>query len=423
MNYSETQALADRFHSAGFDVVGLEGEAGGDVYIINSCTVTAESDKKTRRAFAHLKKQNPNALMVLTGCMTQVNPTSADGMGADIVTGTLNRAALPELVKRRLAAEAPLIEVPSHVRGEEFEKLSAATSERTRAFLKIQDGCDRYCSYCIIPYARGPLRSMPPDEVEENTRMAVAAARTGQIEHKEIVLTGINLASYGREFGMNIADAAERAAKGGAERIRLGSVEPDLMTPDVLERLAALQAFCPQFHLSLQSGSDSVLHRMGRHYDTALYADTVSRIKAFFDNPSLTTDVMVGFPGESEEEFAQSLAFCERMGFLRLHVFSYSPRDGTRAAKMPDQIPDSVKKRRYSEMTELGSKLALRFYEGQQGKTAAVLVESKNQGFYEGYSANYTPVRIVRTGPNLRGSILQVRLTGFDSKGCMGEMI
>lgn len=417
VNYSETQALADRFHSAGFDVLGLDGEEGGDVYVLNSCTVTAESDRKTRKAFAHFKKQNPNALMVLTGCMTQANPESADNMGADIITGTLNRAALPELVKRRLAQQAPIKEIPAHVRGEAFERLSAATSERTRAFLKIQDGCDRYCSYCIIPFARGPLRSMSPEEIEENTQKAVAAG------HREIVLAGINLASYGRESGRNIADAVERAAKGGAQRIRLGSVEPDLMTDEVLRRLAAIPSFCPQFHLSLQSGSDTVLRRMGRHYDTALYADTASHIHAFFDNPSLTTDVMVGFPGETEEEFAQNLAFCERMGFLRLHVFSYSPRDGTKAAKMPDQIPATVKKWRYGQMAQLGGRLALRFYEGQQGKIAEVLAESENGEYFEGYSANYTPVRIIRSDSIQRGSILRVRLNGYDGNGCIGQII
>jgi threonylcarbamoyladenosine tRNA methylthiotransferase MtaB len=347
--------------------------------------------------------------------MPQASPEAAQALGADIVTGNRDRSVLIDLVNRRLKEVGSICSIPAHERNEQYEDFSASSFERTRAFMKIEDGCDRYCSYCIIPYARGPVRSMQLSEVEKTARGLVDAG------HKEIVLSGINLASYGREIGLTLADAAECAAKAGAERIRFGSVEPDLMTPDILDRLSAIPAVCPQFHLSLQSGSDSVLKRMHRRYDTALYSKTVENIRQRFYNPSFTTDIMVGFPGETQEEYDQSLAYAEIIGFLRIHVFAYSPRTGTPEANMPDQIAPAEKKKRAAKMAELGSKLAQNFYQSQVGNIVTVLAETCEIGIWEGYSENYTPVRFASVS-DLRHQIVKVKIIGFDKDGCIGEI-
>ena len=286
---------------------------------------------------------------------------------------------------------------------------------RTRAFVKIQDGCNRFCSYCIIPYARGRVRSKPPEDVAHELRALAARG------FREVVLVGINLTAYGQEWGLSIADAVETACSvEGIERVRLGSLEPDALSEEVVRRLAAQPRLCPQFHLALQSGCDATLRRMNRHYDTAAYRRIAGRLREAFPGCALTTDVMVGFPGEDEEEFAQSLAFVEAVGFSRLHVFAYSRRPGTPAAKAPGQLSAAVKAERSRRMTALGDRLRDAYAAAQVGSTAAVLLETRREdGLAEGYAPNYLPVR-VRTARPL-GSCLDVRITGHEDGVCLGE--
>ncbi len=429
VNQYETEALSSRFAEEGFTVVPPEEEA--EAYVINSCTVTAMGDKKTRQILRRFKREHPGAVVALTGCFPQAFPDAAKHLPeADVITGSYNRAALIDCVKKAMATGERVISITPHKRGEAFEKMSSPRfSEHTRAFVKIEDGCDRYCSYCIIPTARGPIRSKAlPDLTEELTELA-------QNGYKEVVLVGINLSSYGKECGLRLADAVEAACGvPGITRVRLGSLEPELLTDKDMDRFAAQDKFCPQFHLSLQSGSSSTLKRMNRHYTPEEYADIVARLRARFENASITTDIMVGFPGETEEEFLQSVEFAKQIGFAKVHVFAYSRREGTRAAGYPDQIPQREKERRSAEMIRQTEETRLAFLQSQVGKTEEVLLETKiAPGIYDGYTKNYTPCRVATASPadfipsggqaetpeaNLCGQVKCVKITGVSGGRC-----
>ncbi|MEG2295931.1 MAG: MiaB/RimO family radical SAM methylthiotransferase, partial [Oscillospiraceae bacterium] len=301
----------------GYDIVQSDEEA--DVYIINSCTVTSVGDKKTRQTMRKFKRQNPAAKIALTGCFPQAFPDiSKELPEADIITGSYNRAGLIKSVKEAFATGNTVVDITPHKPQEKFEQMqSQGFAQHTRAFIKIEDGCDRYCTYCIIPKARGPVRSK---ELEDLKTEVMALAESG---YKEVVLVGINLSSYGKEIGARLVDAVELACSiDGIERVRLGSLEPELLTDEDMDRLVNLQKFCPQFHLSLQSGEDETLKRMKRHYNTASYRQIVCKIRDKFKNPSITTDIMVGFPGESQVEFEKSLAFAKEIAFAKVHVFA-----------------------------------------------------------------------------------------------------
>ena len=417
VNQYETEYLKERFAAAGFAPV--EAGQAADVFVVNSCTVTASGDRKTRQLLRRLARQAPGALLVLTGCMPQAFPAAAEQLPeARVVTGTRDRGKLVEYVRRALATGERIVDLASHRPGEAFEAMCTARfAGHTRAFVKIEDGCDRYCAYCIIPTARGPVRSRPPAALRAELAGLAAAG------YREAVLVGINLSSYGKDCGLRLADAVETACSvDGIERVRLGSLEPDLLTREDLGRLQRLEKLCPQFHLSLQSGCDATLRRMNRRYDTAFYAGLVEQLRRAFPGCAVTTDLMVGFPGETEEEFAQSLAFAERIGFAQTHVFAYSARPGTRAAQLPGQVGRSVREARSRRMAELAGRSRNAFLQEQVGRTAPVLFEATvTEEGTEGHTPQGVPV-FVRAEQPLTRRILPVRITGLRGGHCTGEL-
>ncbi len=414
VNQYESQAMAERMVKCGFELVSPSEKA--DVYVINSCTVTAESDRKTRQTVRRFKRKNPDSIVVLTGCMPQAFPEDADALReADIVLGNKNNVRLPELIERYFSCSQRIIEIENHETGDKFIGDSISGFEgRTRAIVKIEDGCNRFCSYCIIPYSRGRVRSKPIDELEAELRTLSDA---GFIE---TVLVGINLSSYGSDIGLNICDAVELAAGMNFERIRLGSLEPDHITDDVIDRLAKIDKFCPQFHISLQSGCDSTLKAMNRHYTSAEYRKLCTKLRNAFEDTTITTDIMVGFPTESEEDFADNVNFAKEIGFEKVHVFPYSPREGTRAAKM-EQIEKSIKEKRSRIMIEKTEKIRQSFLESQIGKTVEILLETRHDDeFTEGYTKNYTPVKVKGSHPC--GKVVTAKIIAVDDDFCIAEI-
>ncbi|WP_169007291.1 tRNA (N(6)-L-threonylcarbamoyladenosine(37)-C(2))-methylthiotransferase MtaB [Faecalispora jeddahensis] len=417
VNQYESQAMLQQLLHAGFSP--SMGESA-DVVLINSCTVTATSDHKVRQTLHRARRQNPGAVIVLTGCMPQAFPEEAEALtDADVILGNSNRSALLPDILTYLSTHQRIIDIVPHERKGSFEPMQIEDfQERTRAFIKIQDGCNRFCSYCIIPYARGRVRSKPLEDLEQELRLL------GERGFREIVLTGINLSAYGQELDLHLCDAVEAACRmPGIERVRLGSLEPEQLSLPVIQRLAAQKKLCPQFHLSLQSGCDATLRRMNRHYDTAEYREIVQNLRAAFPNAAITTDIMVGFAGETEQEFAESLAFAEEIGFAKVHVFAYSRRPGTVAYSAPDQLTKEVKDRRSKAMIEVTLGTMREFFQRQVDQTAGVLFEREcAPGVYEGYTENYTPVTVSSEKP-LHGQILPVRITSAGADGCTGELL
>lgn len=418
VNQVESEAMREALLAAGFQEAA--GGETADVVVVNSCTVTATSDQKARQALRREKKRNPGAVAVLTGCWPQAFPQEAqEFLEADVVLGTARRGDLVPRLLEYLSTKQRVVDIAPHQKGEKFEKLTiSAMHGRTRAFVKIEDGCDRFCSYCIIPYARGRVRSKPLEDIREE------AARLGEAGYKEVVLTGINLPAYGKDLGGDLCDAVEAAcAAPGILRVRLGSLEPEQLTPPVIARLAAQEKLCPQFHLSLQSGCDDTLRRMNRHYTTAEYRQIVGDLRKAFPNCAVTTDIMVGFAGETEEEFGESLAFAKEIAFAKVHVFAYSRRPGTRAYDMPGQVPNREKERRSREMIAATLETQRAFFAAQTGRVEEVLFEQeRDRNVYEGYTRNYTPVRVASAAP-LQGQIRQVRLTQALEDFCLGELV
>ncbi len=418
VNQVESEAMREALLAAGFQEAA--GGETADVVVVNSCTVTATSDQKARQALRREKKRNPGAVAVLTGCWPQAFPQEAEEfLEADVVLGTARRGDLVPRLLEYLSTKQRVVDIAPHQKGEKFERLSiSAMHGRTRAFVKIEDGCDRFCSYCIIPYARGRVRSKPLEDIREE------AARLGEAGYKEVVLTGINLPAYGKDLGGDLCDAVEAAcAAPGILRVRLGSLEPEQLTPPVIARLAAQEKLCPQFHLSLQSGCDDTLRRMNRHYTTAEYRQIVGDLRKAFPNCAVTTDIMVGFAGETEEEFGESLAFAKEIAFAKVHVFAYSRRPGTRAYDMPGQVPNREKERRSREMIAATLETQRAFFAAQTGRVEEVLFEQeRDRNVYEGYTRNYTPVRVASAAP-LQGQIRQVRLTQALEDFCLGELV
>lgn len=417
VNQYETQILKQLFSANGYDIVPF-GEAA-DVCVINSCTVTDIGDRKNRQALHRARRENPGAVLALTGCMPQAFPEQSQLLTeADVVTGSYNRKGLLAAIQTHLATGERVIDITSHHRGEQFEQMQAdAFIEHTRAFVKIEDGCERFCSYCIIPTARGPVRSKPIEALQNELTSLSSAG------YREAVLVGINLSCYGSDIGLRLIDAVRCAANTpGIERVRLGSLEPELLTREDIRAMKELPGFCPQFHLSLQSGCDETLRRMNRHYTTAQYMDIVDMIRAEFDNCALTTDIMVGFPGETDEEFEQSLAFFRAVGFAKAHVFAYSMREGTRAAQMNGQVPQQVKTIRSRRMLQAADHARDVFLRTQIGRTEPVLFESRENDYFCGYTPNYTPVKML-CAPDvaLRGQIVSVCITDVSEDGCIAQ--
>lgn len=417
VNQYESEAMLSSLLKNGFTAAADDEQA--DVVVLNSCTVTAESDRKVRQIFRRAKKDNPDAVMVLSGCMAQAFPEDAQRLEeADIILGTSNRARLLPDLLTFLSTRQRIVDIEPHTNGETFERLQVENfSGRTRAFVKIEDGCNRFCSYCIIPYARGRVRSKPLKDLKAELH---ALADNG---FREVVLTGINLSAYGQEFGLHLCDAIEAAcAVPGIARVRLGSLEPEQLSEPVIRRMAKQEKLCPQFHLSLQSGCDATLRRMNRHYTADEYRTIVRNLRAAFDNAAITTDIMVGFAGETEEEFAASLAFAKEIAFAKVHVFAYSRRPGTRAYDMGDQVTNAVKESRSHAMIRATTETQRTFFDTQVGRTEQVLFERPVQpGVYEGYSMNYTPV-LAASGTSLAGQIRTVRIESNAGTHCIGRI-
>ena len=415
VNQYETEVMRESFIKSGYTVV--PDNAPFDIIVINSCTVTAESDRKTRQTLNRFRKENPEAVIVLTGCMVQAfAEKSKDLTAADIIVGNTDVAKIEKSVHRFLQEGERIFEVSEHKRTERFTTPNIKEfAERTRAYMKIEDGCDRFCTYCIIPTARGFVRSKPIADIKKE---AEELAKNGFIE---IVLVGINLTSYGKGEDMNLCDAVDAVCEiEGIKRVRLGSLEPDHITDRMLMRFKAQEKFCPQFHLSLQSGCDATLKRMNRHYDTAFYRDLVTRIRNMFPNSAITTDIMVGFAGETEQEFLESINFAKEMGFAKSHIFAYSRRNGTVAYNLKGQISKQEKSNRSKRMIEVTNQTEKEFLEGQIGKTVSVLFETNENGFSEGYTKNYTRVK-VKTETAHSGEILNVKLISAKNGYCIGE--
>lgn len=410
VNQYETQAMRKQMESAGYETAEfVPGETRADVLVINSCTVTGESDRKLRQFLRRCRRALPTAIIVLCGCMSQAYPDTAFSLPeVDIVLGNAARGDLLPKLEEYLVEKRRLCCISRHPAT--YEPLEIDEFQgRTRAFVKIQDGCNRFCSYCIIPYARGRVRSRPPADISaELTRLAAKG-------YKEVVLVGINLTAYGQDYGLNIADAVDAAcAVEGLERVRLGSLEPDFITDEVIQRLKAQPKLCPQFHLALQSGCDATLKRMNRHYTTAEYADLCAQLRRHFPNCALTTDVMVGFPGESPEEFEKSLQFVESVAFARVHIFAYSRRPGTNADRLPNQVDNKEKIHRSKRMQEICNKSAEEYASRYVGKTVSVLLETPcPDGIVDGHTDTYLTV-MVKT-KKAEGALLSVRIT--DCKG------
>ncbi|MCR5636191.1 MAG: tRNA (N(6)-L-threonylcarbamoyladenosine(37)-C(2))-methylthiotransferase MtaB [Clostridiales bacterium] len=408
VNQYESEYIALLLENSGFKRVF---EPKADIIIINSCTVTSTGDNKACKYMRRMRRENPDSVIVLTGCMTQAFPDE-DYPEADIVLGNYSRKQVADAVSRFLISHTKIVDIKPHkaTKGEAFEPMAISRDEEhTRAFVKIEDGCNRFCSYCIIPYARGRVRSKSIEDLKEEIQ---GLAESG---YKEIVLVGINLSCYGQDIGLTLCDAVECAcAAEGIERVRLSSLEPELMDDEAIKRLAKQEKLCPQFHLALQSGSTSVLKRMNRHYTAEEYLRIAETLKREFDNCALTTDIMTGFPGETEQEHKESMAFAEKIGFARVHCFSYSRRPGTVADKMENQLDNGLKNRRCNEMIAATDKLKKEFLKSQIGLTQTVIAEKYINGVHSGYTPNYTLVKF-SSPKDICGQTVKVKLTkAFD---------
>ncbi len=415
VNQYETEAMRRLLRETGYDTEDTSSAKHADVIVINSCTVTGESDRKLRQLLRRCRRDNPDAVIVLTGCMPQAFPQAAEAFEeADIVLGNAARRALPAHLGAFLSNHQRIVDIPPH--GKEIEPLTIDTfAEHTRAFVKIQDGCNRFCSYCIIPYARGRVRSRQPEDIR---RELEALAEKG---YREAVLVGINLTAYGQDNGKTIADAVDSAcAVEGILRVRLGSLEPDFMNDEILARLAAQPKLCPQFHVALQSGCDATLKRMNRHYTTAEFRTLCDKLRRLFPNCALTTDVMVGFPGETDVEFAESLAFVDSMAFSRVHVFTYSRRPGTVADKLSGQLQNAVKNERSRRMIEVCRRNADAYARSYIGRTVPILLETPYpDGTLDGLTDTYLSVRTPTK--HRSGEMLTVRIIAADGETLIGE--
>ncbi len=419
VNQYETAALEGELRRRGHQLVPFEGEA--DAYIINTCTVTAVSDKKSRQIIRQARKRSPGAVVAVCGCYAQTAPEAVAALGVDLVAGTAGRMAFLDDLERLLAQrqDEALVTVDNIMAHRTFEPLSGGGLEgRTRAMLKVQDGCVNFCTYCIIPYARGPVRSLAIEDARrELTRLLTEG-------YQEIVLTGIEISSWGHDLktGETLIDLLEALCRDlpAHIRLRLGSLEPRTITPEFCRRAAALPNLCPHFHLSMQSGCDTVLARMNRKYDTARYYESVTLLREYFSDPAITTDLIVGFPGETEEEFTDTLAFVEKCAFAAMHIFPYSRRTGTPAAKMPDQIPNAVKEDRAHRAAALAQRLEEAYLDRQVGTTLTVLFEEEKGGFWKGHAPNY--VEVLAHGEQLHNVEKEVYITARQENSLLGTI-
>lgn len=416
VNQYESEAIAELFQQRGYHIVNIEQPA--DVYIINTCTVTNFGDKKSRQLIRKVKRQNPDSIVVVAGCYAQTAPEEIMEIeGVNIVVGTKNRVQIVELVDNYKKERQPQNCVTEIMKEREFEPLSIQKLEnRTRAYLKIQDGCSQFCSYCIIPYARGPVRSRKPEDV------MLEVKRLEENGFQEIVLTGIHVASYGKDLkDITLIDMIEKVhTVEGIKRIRLSSIEPNIITNEFAERLSKLNKVCDHFHLSLQSGCDEILQKMNRKYTTKKYRQAVEILRNYMPSVAITTDIIVGFPAETEQNFLESYEFAKEIGFSKIHVFPYSPKRGTPAAVMSNQISNSIKSERSQKLISLSEEMAELFLCKFVGKNRNVLYERQiAQNVYEGHTTNYIKVHTV-CDQNITNKIVETTIKDRQGETAIG---
>ncbi len=414
VNQYDSEAMLEAFLKAGYTAVPFNERA--DVYVVNTCTVTSTGDKKSLQISRRTLRLHPESQLIVAGCLAQRMGPELLQMGARLVIGTQNRSQVVALYEKAMGENIRICAVAA-LENALFEPLTvAAQEERTRATLKIQEGCDRHCTYCIIPSVRGPVRSRGLKAIVDE------AAVLSENGYQELVLTGIHLSSYGRDLEENV-DLGDVVTALNAlphvRRIRLGSLEPNLITRDFMEKISACEKLCPQFHPALQSGCDTVLNRMGRRYNMDMFFNAVALIRQYYPHGALTTDVIAGFPSETEEEHRKTLESLEAIGFAKIHVFPYSIREGTKAASMAGQLPKEIKERRAHEIAHLGDGTATRYRESFIGKTCQVLFETElENGYFEGYTPEYIRVEAKNGIP---GQIQPVFITGLVPEGLYGE--
>ena len=416
VNQYETQAMEQELRGRGHEIVPFGEEA--DAYIVNTCSVTAVSDQKSRQVIHGVQRKHPGAVVAACGCYAQTHVDDVRKLGVDLIAGTGDRTGFLRLLEETAAEKRHIEAIDQPFERRVFEVLPAGGLEgRTRAMLKVEDGCVNFCTYCIIPYARGRVRSLPIPTAAEQTRQLAAEG------YREIVVTGIEISSWGQDLktGETLIDLLEAVCDAAPEvRIRLGSLEPRTITEDFCRRAAALPNLCPQFHLSMQSGCDATLKRMNRKYDTARYLESVALLNQYFDRPAVTTDLITGFPEETEEEFRQTLDFLRRCGFAQMHIFPYSIRPGTPAADMR-QVPKAVKEERAHRAAAVAAKLHQAYLAACVGAVYPVLFEQPRDGRYFGHAPNY--MEVLAEGADLHNEIRNVKITGTDGESLLGEIL
>ena len=415
VNQYETQAIEQELLRRGHTLVDFEDEA--DAYVINTCSVTAVSDKKSRQMIRRAKGRNPDAVVAACGCYAQTHAEDVKALMPDVLVGTNDRMKFLDLLERSARERKPIVHLDDALHRHTFEVLPAGgMAARTRAMMKVEDGCVNFCTYCLIPFARGPVRSLPMEEAGRQIR------QLREEGYREIVITGIEISSYGHDFkdGTTLIDLLELLSREGGEmRLRLGSLEPRTITREFCERASRLPNLCPHFHLSLQSGCDATLKRMNRRYDTARYAESCALLREYFDDPAITTDLITGFPEETEEEFAQTLAFIEQCGFAEMHIFPYSIRPGTKAAQMA-QIEKSVKEERAARAAAVAQRMNEAYLQRCVGKVFPVLFERSEGGGSGGHAPNYMEVTVPDEG--LHNQVRNVRIIAVDGTILRGEL-
>lgn len=410
VNQYETNAMIQQFLQKEYEIV--EATQKADIYIVNTCTVTNMSDRKSRQMVRRVKEQNQEALVVACGCYVQVAKEEIEKIQEiDLIVGNNEKKEMVEVVERYIKEKKKCHPIEDVMLQKEYVELGETTyTEKTRAVIKVQDGCDRFCSYCIIPYARGRVRSRKPDKI------------IGEIEKiaqkgiKEVVITGIHIASYGKDFKeeYQLIDLLEEINQiDGIQRIRLGSIEPLLITKQLVERLSKLEKICHHFHLSLQSGCDETLKRMNRRYTTTEFKEIVERLRQVYKDVILTTDIIVGFPQESEEEFERTYKFLEEIKFYKMHVFKYSPRKGTKADQMKGQIDGKIKEERSQRLIELSNKNQEIYHKQYVGRKVEILWEEEKNGFYQGHTKNYI-LACVKSNTNLENQMIKSKCISYD---------
>ena len=411
--------MTQKFIEKGYEVVQVEEKA--DVYIINTCTVTNMADRKSRQMLRRVKQINPNSVVVATGCYAQVSKDELEQIeDIDLVLGINEKNNIVEYVNGYLNTRTKYSETSDVLHQSDFLDFGTVTHmEKTRAVIKVQDGCERFCSYCIIPYARGRVRSRLPESIiNEITQIANAGI-------KEVVITGIHIASYGKDFRNNykLIDLLEEINKiEGIKRIRLGSIEPTLITEEFVNRLSKLEKICDHFHLSLQSGCDATLERMNRKYTTEEFEKVVVLLRKYYKNVALTTDIIVGFPEETNEEFVQTYNYLNKIDFYKMHIFKYSPRKGTKAALMKNQVPGDIKEERSKKLIELSDKNQKEHNEKYIGQKLEVLFEEREKEYIKGHTTNYIVVK-TKTDKQIENTIQTVRIIGEENLELIGEHI